>query len=122
MLLGTLEMEGLGTVMLDNGIWADFDMENCCRGNATNQIKASRKTGVSPTEAGGGACSFPARRPSYLTVGGRGGVVAVGAVGGAVVLQGGQLLFTVTHALFRTLEVLPEFHNLLNETEGEREE
>lgn len=77
---------------------------------------------MSPTEAGGGACSFPARRLSYLTVGGRGGVVAEGAVGGAVVLQGGQLLFTVTHALFRTLEVLPEFHNLLNETEGEREE
>lgn len=29
MLLGTLEMEGFGTVMLDSGIWADFDMENC---------------------------------------------------------------------------------------------
>lgn len=31
MLLGTLEMEGFGTVILDNGIWADFDMENCCK-------------------------------------------------------------------------------------------
>lgn len=29
MLLGTLEMEGFGTVMLDSGIWADFDMEKC---------------------------------------------------------------------------------------------
>lgn len=28
MLLGTLEIEGFGTVMLDSGIWADFDMEN----------------------------------------------------------------------------------------------
>lgn len=27
MLLGTLEMEGFGTVMLDRGIWVDFDME-----------------------------------------------------------------------------------------------
>jgi len=27
MLLGTREMEGLGTVMLASGIWADFDME-----------------------------------------------------------------------------------------------
>lgn len=60
--------------------------------------------------------------PAYLTVGGCGGVVAEGGVGGAVVLQGGQLLFPVTRALFRTLEMLPEFHNLLNETEGEREE
>lgn len=46
MLLGTLEMEGFGTVMLDNGIWADFDMENCCHGNATHQIKGSRKRAV----------------------------------------------------------------------------
>lgn len=52
-----------------------------------------------------------------LTVGGYGGVVAEGGVGGAVVLQGGQLLFTVSHPLFRTLEMLPEFHNLLKETE-----
>lgn len=29
MLLGTLEIEGFGTVMFDSGIWADFDMENC---------------------------------------------------------------------------------------------
>lgn len=29
MLLGTLEMEGFGTVMLDSGIWADLDMEKC---------------------------------------------------------------------------------------------
>lgn len=28
MLLGTLEIEGFGTVMFDSGIWADFDMEN----------------------------------------------------------------------------------------------
>lgn len=28
MLLGTLEMEGFGTVMLDSGICADFDMDN----------------------------------------------------------------------------------------------
>lgn len=33
MLLGTLEMEGFGTVMLDSGIWDDFDMENRCRAN-----------------------------------------------------------------------------------------
>lgn len=33
MLLGTLEMEGFGTVMLDSGIWADFDMDSCCHGN-----------------------------------------------------------------------------------------
>lgn len=29
MLLGTLEMEGFGTVMLDSGICADFDMDDC---------------------------------------------------------------------------------------------
>lgn len=46
-------------------------------------------------------------------------MVAEGGVGGAVVLQGGQLL---TRALFRSLEMLPEFHNLLKETQGEREE
>lgn len=48
-------------------------------------------------------------------------MVAEGAVGGAVVLQGGQLLFTVSHPLFRTLEMLPEFHNLLKETDEESE-
>lgn len=58
---------------------------------------------------------------SYLTVGGCGGVVAEGDVGGVVVLQGGQLLFSVTHALFRALEMLPEFHNLLKDAEGDRE-
>lgn len=108
MLLGTLEMEGFGTVMLDNGIWDDFDMENCCHGNATDQMKGSRKA----AEAVGRATAA-----SYLAVGGCGGVVGEGDVGGAVVL-----LFAVTHALFRTLEVLPELHDLLKETEAEREE
>lgn len=43
MLLGTLEMEGFGTVMLDSGIWADFDMENCCNGNKTIPKRSKRR-------------------------------------------------------------------------------
>lgn len=42
MLLGTLEMEGFGTVMLDSGIWDDFDMENCCRTN-THTVSIDEK-------------------------------------------------------------------------------
>lgn len=49
-------------------------------------------------------------------------MVAEGDVGGAAVLQRGQLLFSVTRALFGTLEMLPELHNLLEETERGREE
>lgn len=37
-LLGTLEMEGFGTVMLDSGIWADFDMEKCCSTNMWKEM------------------------------------------------------------------------------------
>lgn len=37
-LLGTLEMEGFGTVMLDSGIWADFDMEKRCSTNTRKEM------------------------------------------------------------------------------------
>lgn len=125
MLLGTLEMEGFGTVMLDRGIWADFDMENCCHGNARKQIKTdvfARGAEGGVQSLGAGPAADQPNTLSYLTVRGCGGVVAEGDVGGAAVLQRGQLLFCVTPALFGTLEMLPEFHNLLDDTEGGREE
>lgn len=70
---------------------------------------------------GAGPAAYQPNTLSYLTVGGCGGVVAEGDVGGTAVLQRGQLLFSVTRTLFGTLQMLPEFHNLLDETEGERE-
>ena len=39
MLLGTLEIEGFGTVMLDSGIWADLDMENCLTTHTAGEEK-----------------------------------------------------------------------------------
>lgn len=39
MLLGTLEIDGFGTVMLDSCIWADFDMENCYRTRRESSIR-----------------------------------------------------------------------------------
>lgn len=118
-------MEGFGTVMLDRGIWADFDMENCCHGNARKQIKtdmSARGAGGGAQSLGAGPAAYQPNTVSYLTVGGCGGVVSEGDVGGTAVLQRGQLLFSVTRTLFGTLQMLPEFHNLLDETGGGREE
>lgn len=131
MLLGTLEIEGFGTVMLDSGIWDDFDMENCCRAN-THSVHWWKRMACDNLSLLWWwtvavvtialfivfLCVLWIRQTHYLNVAGCGGVVGSageGRKGDGVELERGELVvvFTVSISLFTALELLPELCNLL---------